>query len=79
VSGYSGKFLKIIYLGSPNFWATFILGKSIALIMTENGLGHILGDYLTNSPGHTDYQSREPKAFLPNSFQFSILIAVRCL
>jgi hypothetical protein len=34
---------------------TFIHGKSYVLIITKNGLGHILGDFVTNSSGHLDF------------------------
>jgi hypothetical protein len=39
-------------------WATFFQSKRCALITTKNGLGYILGDFFTNSSGHTD-----PKRF----------------
>jgi hypothetical protein len=41
-----GQFLKIIPMTSPHFWATFFHGKGHALILTKNGLGYILGDFL---------------------------------
>jgi hypothetical protein len=37
---------------SPNVWAAFVHGKNYALISTKKWLGHILGDFLTNSYGH---------------------------
>jgi hypothetical protein len=40
---------------SPKFWATFFHGKSSTLVLTKNGLGHILGDFLTNSSGHSGF------------------------
>jgi hypothetical protein len=39
---------------STNNWASFINGKSYALITTKNGLGYILGDLFTNASGHPD-------------------------
>jgi hypothetical protein len=35
-----------------NSWATCFHGASDVLIVTKNGLGYILGDFFTNSPGH---------------------------
>jgi hypothetical protein len=50
---------------SPNLWDTFSKVKFMCvLILTKNGLGHILGDFLTNPSGHTDWHSsalRMPK------------------
>jgi hypothetical protein len=37
----------------PNFGLLFFHGKSYALTLRTNGLGYILGDFFTNSSGHT--------------------------
>jgi hypothetical protein len=42
------------YKSSSQFWATFVHGKGYAVILTKNGLGHILGDFFKNSSGHPD-------------------------
>jgi hypothetical protein len=51
-----GEFLAIVYSGqfeksSPNFWANFLNANIFSYIL-KNGLGHILGDFFTNSSGH---------------------------
>jgi hypothetical protein len=45
-------FLKTTEVCSRHFWATFIHGSSYVLILQVNGLGYILGDFLSNSSGH---------------------------
>jgi hypothetical protein len=40
------------YRSSPNLLATLPFGKIYALIVTNKGLGYILGDFFTNSSGH---------------------------
>jgi hypothetical protein len=40
------------YERSPNFRATIITVKVKILVLTKNGLGHILGEFFTNSFGH---------------------------
>jgi hypothetical protein len=34
------------------FYSTFFNAQRYVLILTNNGLGYILGDFLTNSLGH---------------------------
>jgi hypothetical protein len=48
-----GSFLAN-YKSSPIMWATFLSGKRYEFISKKNGLGYILGDFFTNSSGHTD-------------------------
>jgi hypothetical protein len=38
---------------SPLLWANFFNSKSCILIMTKDGLSYNLGDFFTNSSGHT--------------------------
>jgi hypothetical protein len=40
-----------LLLNYPKFWATFFHGNIYALSLTKNDLGHILGDFPTNSSG----------------------------
>jgi hypothetical protein len=40
---------------SPHFWATFFYGNGYLLIFTIDGLGHVLGDFCSNSSGHPDF------------------------
>jgi hypothetical protein len=43
--------------------ATFFRGKMYSLILIENGLGYILGDFFTNSSGHPARHSVVPFEF----------------
>jgi hypothetical protein len=43
-----------VYFLNTKVIKTFIHGKSYKLILTKNGLGHILDDFFTNSSGHPD-------------------------
>jgi hypothetical protein len=45
-----GCFLKI--LKQPNYLSYFFHGKIYVFILTKNRLGHILGDFFTNTSGH---------------------------
>jgi hypothetical protein len=45
------RVLKITEICSIN-WATFFRGANYELILTNNLLGYILGDFFTNSSGH---------------------------
>jgi hypothetical protein len=38
---------------SPHSWTIFLQSKSYVAIWTKNGSGYVLGDFLTNSSGHT--------------------------
>jgi hypothetical protein len=40
--------------GGKTILAPFFHGKSCVLMLTENGLGHILGTFFTNLSGHPD-------------------------
>jgi hypothetical protein len=40
------------YRSGAKMWTTFFHGTSYVLILGENGLGLILGDFFTNTPGH---------------------------
>jgi hypothetical protein len=40
------------YRSSPKTWATFCHCNSYVLSLTKYGLGHIVGDFFTNSSGH---------------------------
>jgi hypothetical protein len=42
------------YRSNPTFWATSFHGKSCASVLTKNGSGFTLGDFFTNSSGHSD-------------------------
>jgi hypothetical protein len=49
---YFGQFFDNYPFGS-DFWATFLHGKSYdAFTLTKNGLGHILGEFVTSTSGH---------------------------
>jgi hypothetical protein len=41
------------YTSSANSWAAFFHSTSYVLILSKNWLGCILGDFFTNSSGHT--------------------------
>jgi hypothetical protein len=45
-------FLKI----TADFWANLYYSKIYALILAKNGLGNILGDFVTNSSGHPGFK-----------------------
>jgi hypothetical protein len=47
---YSGRFFEKDKI-SPNFCATFSRDSSCVLILTQHGLGYILGEFFTNSSG----------------------------
>jgi hypothetical protein len=53
----------------------YFYGKKFALILTENGLGHILGDFSTNSSGHPDPNFKPKTHFLKSAFQDDPLFA----
>jgi hypothetical protein len=40
------------YISIAKFWATLFHSASYVLVLIKNGLGHILGDFFTNSYGH---------------------------
>jgi hypothetical protein len=44
-----GPILKI-------FWDTFVHGKSYVSNLTKKWVGHVWGDFLTNSSGHPSIQ-----------------------
>jgi hypothetical protein len=46
-----GRFYKITEVCGANSWA-FLSGTSYILILTENGLGYTLDDFISNSSGH---------------------------
>jgi hypothetical protein len=59
---HKGQIVRIF-----TFWASVIFGqvflnkkcpllKSYVFILTKNGMGHILGYFLTNSSGHPDLE-----------------------
>jgi hypothetical protein len=48
---YIGQFFEN-YIISPHCWTTFFLRKRYVIIVTKNGLGHILGEFFRNSSGH---------------------------
>jgi hypothetical protein len=41
-----GSFLQIMYRNNPHYFAPYFRGKRYVLILTKNGLGYILGDFL---------------------------------
>jgi hypothetical protein len=49
---YGGWFLWAVfvanYRSNKNFWANFLRDKSYALLLTKNGFGYILGDFITS-------------------------------
>jgi hypothetical protein len=49
-------------------WPLYFLGKSDEIILTKNGLGHILGDFFTNSSGHSAPRSKFVTFSLENLF-----------
>jgi hypothetical protein len=51
-----GSLLQTTYRSSPSYFATFTL-KTLCINFETNGLGDILGDFLTNSSGHTGLRS----------------------
>jgi hypothetical protein len=46
------------YINYPHFCATFSLSIDYDLILTDKGLGNILGDILTNSSGQPAANAR---------------------
>jgi hypothetical protein len=48
---YFGQFHEK-YTISPNVCVTYVQGKNYVSTLAKNGLGYILGDFLTNSSGH---------------------------
>jgi hypothetical protein len=40
------------YRSSAHYWTIFLHLISYIFILSKNGLGHILGDFFTNSSGH---------------------------
>jgi hypothetical protein len=47
------------YKSSSHFWLLFSQGKTYVLIVTNEGLDDILGDFFTNSFGHPDCARRQ--------------------
>jgi hypothetical protein len=50
------NFGKLIenYSSRPNVWAKFSKGKRHALVLTMNGLGYTLDDFIKNTSGHPE-------------------------
>jgi hypothetical protein len=63
---YFGQFLKKKLEKCPDFCATYFHSKSPLLILTENGLGDILGDFLTKSSGHPEWHQGTAKRIKRN-------------
>jgi hypothetical protein len=56
---YFRQFLKITEI--PEFLGYFFHGKRCVFILTENGLGYILGYILKNSSGHPGHGLEMPR------------------
>jgi hypothetical protein len=47
------------YKSRPHFCATFFPSTGYELILTENGLGNILGNFFTNSSGRPVHRTKQ--------------------
>jgi hypothetical protein len=60
--GEFSTFWATVFFGQiqklPKFSGYFFHGKRCVLILTKNGFGHVLGDFLTNSSGHPGFDRR---------------------